>query len=59
MKHNQIDAVLLDLNLTDGDGTRLARLIRKTTYPCPFWWCQETAALMIGLPHLVLVPMDI
>ena len=29
LKHNQIDAVLLDINLPDGDGTRLARLIRK------------------------------
>ena len=59
LKHNQIDAVLLDLNLPDGDGTRLARLIPKTTCPSPFWWCQETVALMIRLPHLVLVPMDI
>ena len=25
---NEIDAVLLDLKLPDGDGTRLARLIR-------------------------------
>ena len=37
LKHNQIDAVLLDLNLPDGDGTRPARLIRKNTCPCPFW----------------------
>ena len=29
MKHNGIDAILLDLNLPDGDGTRLARLVRK------------------------------
>lgn len=28
-KHNRIDAILLDLNLPDGDGTRLARLVRK------------------------------
>ena len=39
LKHNQIDAVLLDLYLPDRDGTRLARLIRKTTCPSPFWWC--------------------
>ena len=32
-KHNQIDAVLLDINLPDGDGTRLARLIRKNHMP--------------------------
>lgn len=29
LKHNRVDAILLDLDLTDGDGTRLARLIRK------------------------------
>ena len=29
LKHNRIDAILLDLNLPDGDGTRLARLVRK------------------------------
>ena len=28
MNHNLIDAVLLDINLPDGDGTRLTRLIR-------------------------------
>jgi two-component system cell cycle response regulator CtrA len=56
LEHNQIDAVLLDLNLPDGDGTRLARLIAKTKCPCPFWWCQEIVALIIRLPHLVLAP---
>ena len=35
LKHNQIDAVLLDINLPDGDGTRLARLIRKNHMPVP------------------------
>ena len=35
LKHNQIDAVLLDLNLPDGDGTRPARLIRKKHMPLP------------------------
>ena len=35
LKHNTIDAVLLDINLPDGDGTRLARLIRKNYMPVP------------------------
>lgn len=35
LKHNTIDAVLLDINLPDGDGTRLARLIRKRDIPVP------------------------
>ena len=29
LKHNRVDGILLDLNLPDGDGTRLARLVRK------------------------------
>ena len=29
LKHNRIDEILLDLNLSDGDGTRLARLVCK------------------------------
>ena len=32
-KPNQIDAILLDINLPGGDGTRLARLIRKNHMP--------------------------
>jgi DNA-binding response OmpR family regulator len=35
LKHYQIDAVLLDLNLPDGDSTKLARLIRKNHMPVP------------------------
>ena len=35
LKHNAIDAVLLDINLPYGDGTRLARLIRKNHMPLP------------------------
>lgn len=35
LKYNQIDAVLLDINFPDGDGTRLARLIRKNHMPVP------------------------
>jgi DNA-binding response OmpR family regulator len=29
LKHNRIDAILLDLNLHNGDGSRLAQLVRK------------------------------
>ena len=35
LKHHNVDAVLLDINLPDGDGTRLARLIRKNHIPVP------------------------
>lgn len=35
LKHKTVDAVLLDINLPDGDGTRLARLIRKNHTPVP------------------------
>ena len=35
LKHNQIDAVLLDLNLPDGNGTKLAQLISKNYMPVP------------------------
>ena len=37
LKHNRIDAILLDLNLPDGDGTRLARL----EIVCVKWACQR------------------
>ena len=37
LKHNRIDAILLDLNLPDGDGTRLARL----ELVCVKWACQR------------------
>ena len=35
LNHNHVDAVLLDINLPDGDGTRLTRLIRKSYLPAP------------------------
>ena len=35
LKYNQIDTVLLDQNLPDGDGARPARLIRKNQMPVP------------------------
>ena len=35
LKHNQIDALLPDINLPDGDGTQLARPIRKNLMPVP------------------------
>lgn len=33
MKYSTVDSVILDLNLPDGDGTRLVRLIRKVYIP--------------------------
>ena len=33
LNHNLIDAILLDLNSSDSDGTRLARLVRKNHMP--------------------------
>ena len=35
MKYSTVDGVILDLNLPDGDGTRLVRLIRKIYIPVP------------------------
>ena len=35
LEHAQVDAVLLDINLPDGDSTRLTRLIRKSHMPAP------------------------
>lgn len=35
LNHNHVDAVLLDINQPDGDGTRLTRLIRKSYLPAP------------------------
>ena len=35
LSHSHTDAVLLDINLPDGDGTRLTRLTRKSYLPAP------------------------
>ena len=35
LRHNDIDAVVLDINLPDDDGTQLSRLIRKNHLPVP------------------------
>ena len=35
LNYSQVDAVLLDLNLPNGDETRLAQLIRKNHVPAP------------------------
>ena len=35
LSHSHVDAVLLDINLPDGDGTRSTRLIRKSYLPAP------------------------
>ena len=35
MKYSTVDGIILVLNLLDGDGTRLVRLIRKIYIPVP------------------------
>ena len=37
LKHNHVDAVLLHINLPDGDGKRLKRLIWKSYLPTPIF----------------------
>ena len=59
LKHNRIDAILLDLNLPDGDGTRLARLVRKNHILVPNWLFPAIAVLMRKLPRLALAPLVI
>jgi two-component system cell cycle response regulator CtrA len=65
LKHNQIDAVLLALNLPDGDGTRLARLIRKNHMPVPILVVsgnsgidEKIAALGAGADGCLAKPFD-
>ena len=65
LKHNAIDAVLLDINLTDGDGTRLARLIRKNHMPLPILIVSgnastddKIAALGAGVDGYLTKPFD-
>ena len=65
LKHNAIDAVLLDINLPDGDGTRLARLIRKNHMPLPILVASgnastddKIAALGAGADGYLTKPFD-
>ncbi len=50
LNHNHVDAVLLDINLPDGDGTRLTRLIRKSYLPPRFWSFPAIAGWMTASP---------
>ena len=60
LKHNRIDAILLDLNLPDGDGTRLARLVcARITSLCRYWLFPAIAVLMKKSPRLAPAPMVI
>ena len=45
LRHNDIYAVLLYINLPDGDGTRLARLIRKNHFPLPILVVSANASI--------------
>ena len=65
LKHNQIDAVLLDINLPNGDGNRLARLIRKNHMPVPILVISgnsgiddETTAFGAGVDGYLTKPFD-
>ncbi len=63
--HNHVDAVLLDINLPDGDGTRLTRLIRKSHLPAPILVISENSrvdnritALSAGADGYLTKPFD-
>ena len=45
MKYSTVDGVILDLNLPDGDGTRLVRLIKKSIFLSQFWLSRAIALL--------------
>ena len=58
---NEIFAVLLDLKLPDGDGTRVARLYvpKEKDSLSLFWWFLEIIALMTASWRLVPALMGI
>ena len=53
LPHNDIDAVLLDTNLPDGDGIMLARLIRKTHLQVPILVVSDNAGVNDKIKALV------
>tara|TARA_B110001452_G_scaffold162913_1_gene135644 strand:+ start:342 stop:638 length:297 start_codon:yes stop_codon:yes gene_type:complete len=59
LKHNRIDAILLDLNLHNVDGSRLAQLVRKNHILSLYLLLQAIAALMRKSPRLAPEPMII
>ena len=59
LKHNRIDAIFLDLNLLDGDGTRLARFVRKNHILVPILVISGNSGIDENLPRLALAPMAI
>ena len=59
LKHNRIEAILLDLNLPDGDGTRLARFVRKNHILVPILVISGNSGIDENLPRLALAPMVI
>lgn len=65
LRHNRIDAVLLDINLPDVNGTRLASLIRKHHLPTPILVVSgnsgiddNIAALVAGADGYLTKPFD-
>ena len=65
LKHHRIDAILLDLNLPDVDGTRLAQLVRKNHILVPILVIsansgidEKITALSAGADDYLAKPFD-
>ena len=59
LKHNRIDAILLNLDLPDGDATRLARLVRKNHILVPILVISGNSGIDEKITALAPAPMVI